>query len=54
MLTFYQIPEFTIWTNAIMCIIPGLMSSRLGGICLRMRDLKTKYFESHNNSKNNF
>jgi uncharacterized membrane-anchored protein YhcB (DUF1043 family) len=49
-----QIPGLTIWTDVIMCMILGLMSGRLSGICLCVRDLKTQHFESHDNSKNNF
>jgi len=37
-------PEFVIITDIIMCIILGLMSGRLSGTCIRIRELKTKNF----------
>ncbi|MBW2609191.1 MAG: hypothetical protein JRC68_02475 [Deltaproteobacteria bacterium] len=50
-----QVPGLTIWTDIIMCVILGLMSGRLSGICLRVRDLKTRHFfslDDQNNGKN--
>ncbi len=40
-----HVPELTFWTDVIMCVILGLMSGRLSGICLRVRGLKEKHFQ---------